>query len=78
MPRHTGQLGEAAALVRRERKGGNVDKNLYCGLHRRAGLGLAGLDNFSGLWGIPVSLVVWYLALGDEGRGTVAESVRAP
>lgn len=31
-------------------RGGNVGKSLYCG-KERAGLGLAGVDNFRGLWG---------------------------
>lgn len=64
MPRHTGALGEAPALVRREGRGGNVDKSLYCGLHRRAGFGLASLDNFSELWGTAESLVVWVMRAG--------------
>lgn len=42
-----------------------------------ASFGLAGLNNLSGLWGIGLSLVVWYLALESEGRWRVASSVRA-
>ena len=30
----------------------------------QAGLGLAGLNNFSGLWSTEAILIVWYLALG--------------
>lgn len=43
-----------------------------------AGLGLASLNHFSGLWAQGLSLVVWSLPWGDEGRWTVAQSVKAP
>ena len=33
-----------------------------------SGLGLASLNNFSGLWAYGLSLGIWHLALCDEGR----------
>ena len=35
------------------------------GKARKVGLGSASLNNFSGLWGVGCSAIVWFLALDD-------------
>lgn len=51
----------------------NTGRSLCCAFHRKAGLASARVDDFSGL-----SLLVWHLPLGDEGRQILGQRVRAP
>lgn len=55
---------------KRERK-----KEPFLWSPKKEGLRLTSLDNFGGLWGTAVSLVVWYPALGNEDTGVVAQHV---
>lgn len=59
-PRHAGPHGEAPSQSGSRRGRGAMDQSLYRGFHRtdqeggaeQAGIGLASVNNFSGLWGL--------------------------
>lgn len=61
MPWGRGSQGEALGSIRRHGVGG-VWRTAR---QRTQAQDRLGVSNFSGLWGIRASLVVWHLALGD-------------
>lgn len=62
---------KAAGSVRRQKEQkSNMGKSLYYGFHRKGkgeaghtGLGLARVNDFSGLWCIRAAPIVWHLSL---------------
>lgn len=48
------------------------------GKARQAGLGLAGLNCFSGLWSKEVILIVWHLALCRSGQELSSPEYKSP
>lgn len=71
---HLGQLGERGGVGAR---GGSIGKSFYCGFHGKewtgeAGLELAGLNHFGGLWegAVPGYLVPGLGMTGREAQGS--------
>lgn len=80
MPCATGVRADKGKAPGCQEGGRTTGRSLDCGFHgnepvrqgQQAQDWLNGI--ISGLQGVGSSLVVWYLALGDQGRGTVALS----